>query len=48
MEPLDFARWAEIAAFSPAELTGFMARGVAMDERFKKLRSAGPGFQRFP
>ena len=43
MEPLDFARWAEIAVFSPAELTGFMARGAAMNERFKKLRSAGPG-----
>jgi len=37
MEPLDFARWAQIAAFGPAELTGFMARGVAMDEKFKKL-----------
>ena len=37
MEPLDFARWAEIAAFTPEQLTGFMARGVAMDEKFKKL-----------
>jgi hypothetical protein len=37
MEPLDFARWAEIAAFSPAQLTDFMARGQAMDEKFRKL-----------
>jgi len=37
MEPFDFARWAEIAAFSPAQLTDFMARGQAMDEKFKKL-----------
>ena len=37
MEPLDFARWAEIAAFSPAQLLDFMARGQAMDEKFKKL-----------
>jgi hypothetical protein len=37
MEPLDFARWTEIAAFSPAQLADFMARGQAMDEKFKKL-----------
>lgn len=37
MEPLDFARWREIAAFTPEELTQFMARGQAMDEKFKKL-----------
>ena len=37
MEPLDFARWAEIAAFSPAQLLDFMARGQAMDEKFSKL-----------
>ncbi len=37
MEPLDFARWAEIAAFSPAQTTEFMARGQAMDEKFSKL-----------
>lgn len=37
MEPFDFARWAEIAAFSPAQLTTFMARGHAMDEKFSKL-----------
>jgi uncharacterized protein len=37
MEPLDFARWAEIAAFSAAQLLDFMARGQAMDEKFSKL-----------
>ena len=37
MEPLDFARWAEIAQFSPAQITEFLARGQAMDEKFKKL-----------
>ena len=37
MEPFDFARWAEIAAFKPAELIEFMARGHAMDEKFNKL-----------
>jgi oligoribonuclease NrnB/cAMP/cGMP phosphodiesterase (DHH superfamily) len=37
MEAFDFARWAEIAAFSPAQLTAFMARGQAMDEKFSKL-----------
>lgn len=37
MEAFEFARWAEIAAFSPAQLTAFMARGQAMDEKFSKL-----------
>ncbi|MEO7400523.1 MAG: DHHA1 domain-containing protein [Polaromonas sp.] len=37
MEPFDFARWADIARFSPAQLTDFMARGQAMDEKFSKL-----------
>ena len=37
MEPLDFARWAEIAAFRPAQLQQFMARGQAMDDKFSKL-----------
>lgn len=37
MEPLDFARWAEIAAFGPEQLQAFMARGQAMDEKFRKL-----------
>jgi uncharacterized protein len=37
MEAFEFARWAEIAAFSPLELTNFMARGQAMDEKFSNL-----------
>ena len=37
MEPLDFARWAAIAGFSPAQLQDFMARGQAMDDKFSKL-----------
>ncbi len=37
MEPFDFGRWAQIAAYSPAELESFMARGQAMDEKFAKL-----------
>lgn len=37
MEPFDFARWAEIAAFTPSQLDVFMARGQAMDEKFTKL-----------
>lgn len=37
MEPFDFRRWAQIAAFTPAELQSFMARGHAMDEKFTKL-----------
>lgn len=37
MEPLDFDRWAQIAAYSEAELQSFMARGLAMDEKFSKL-----------
>ena len=37
MEPLDFARWAEIAAFTPAQTDEFMHRGQAMDEKFSKL-----------
>ena len=37
MEPLDFARWAEIAAYSLAQTAEFMARGQAMDEKFSKL-----------
>ena len=37
MEPFDFARWAQIAAFTAAELQSFMARGQAMDEKFAKL-----------
>ena len=37
MEPFDFKRWAEIAAFSSGQLPAFMARGQAMDEKFSKL-----------
>jgi uncharacterized protein len=37
MEPFDFMRWAQIAAFTPTELQSFMARGQAMDEKFAKL-----------
>jgi uncharacterized protein len=37
MEAFEFARWAEIASFSPLQLTSFMARGQAMDEKFSKL-----------
>ena len=37
MEPQTFARWQEIAAFSPAQLSAFMARGGAMDEKYRKL-----------
>jgi hypothetical protein len=37
MEPFDFERWAQIASFTPEQLTFFMARGQAMDEKFSKL-----------
>ena len=37
MEPFEFQRWADIAAFSSAQLKAFMARGQAMDEKFNKL-----------
>jgi len=37
MEPFDFFRWAQIAAFTRSELEAFMARGQAMDEKFTKL-----------
>lgn len=37
MEPFEFARWAELAAFSPEQTDHFMARGQAMDEKFSKL-----------
>ncbi len=37
MEPFDLRRWKEIACFSPAQLTDFMARGQAMDDKFHKL-----------
>ena len=37
MEPFDFAHWAEMAAFDAGQVTAFMARGQAMDEKFNKL-----------
>ena len=37
MEPFDFDRWAQIAAFAPEQLQNFMARGQAMDDKFTKL-----------
>jgi uncharacterized protein len=37
MEAFEFPRWAEIASFSPLQLSSFMARGQAMDEKFSKL-----------
>ena len=39
MEPQDFARWQEIAGFTSEQLAQFMARGEAMDEKFRKLAS---------
>ena len=37
MELQDFARWSEIAGYNPAQLDTFMARGAAMDEKYRKL-----------
>lgn len=37
MEPFDFGRWQQIAEFSPAETAAFVARGQAMDEKFRHL-----------
>ena len=37
MEPRSFERWAQIAAFTPDEVTAFSARGAAMDEKYQKL-----------
>ena len=37
MEAQGFERWREIAAFTPEQLERFMARGAAMDEKFRKL-----------
>jgi len=39
MEPQDFARWQALAAFDAAQNATFMARGEAMDEKFRKLAS---------
>lgn len=37
MEPLTFDRWAQIATMDAAAQAEFMARGSAMDEKFRKL-----------
>ena len=37
MEPQDFGRWREIAGFDADQLAQFMARGGAMDEKYRKL-----------
>lgn len=37
MEPQTFERWREIASFTPAQMEQFMARGAAMDEKYRKL-----------
>ncbi|MDB5891694.1 MAG: phosphoesterase [Polaromonas sp.] len=37
MEPMDFKRWADIAAFTQHQTDAFTERGQAMDEKFNKL-----------
>ena len=37
MEPQTLARWSEIADFTPAQTAAFVARGQAMDEKFRHL-----------
>jgi hypothetical protein len=37
MEPFDFERWSQIAAFAPDATAAFVARGQAMDEKFRHL-----------
>lgn len=37
MEDKRFERWAEIADYSPAQVAEFMARGQAMDDKYRKL-----------
>lgn len=37
MEPFDFERWQQIADFSASETAAFIARGEAMDEKFRNL-----------
>lgn len=39
MEPFEFARWNAIAAFGVAQLSNYIERGRAMDEKFRKLAS---------
>ena len=37
MEPFDFERWDAIARFTPEQTQAFVARGEAMDEKFRHL-----------
>ncbi|MDD2918289.1 DHHA1 domain-containing protein [Rhodoferax sp.] len=37
MEPFEFERWQQIAAFDAQQLASFIERGHAMDEKFSKL-----------
>ncbi len=37
MEPFEFVRWQEIAAFDATQLSHYLQRGHAMDEKFTKL-----------
>ena len=37
LEPKDFERWQQIAAFTPAQTQAFIARGQAMDDQFRHL-----------
>lgn len=37
LEPNDFTRWAEIAAFTPSQVAEFCQRGQAMNEKFLHL-----------
>jgi hypothetical protein len=37
MEPSEFVRWQEIAAFDAGQLSSYIERGQAMDEKFSKL-----------
>jgi nanoRNase/pAp phosphatase (c-di-AMP/oligoRNAs hydrolase) len=37
MEPFDFARWKTIADFDAQQMSAYIVRGQAMDEKFAKL-----------
>ena len=37
MEPFELQRWQELADFTPEQLAAFIARGEAMDEKFRNL-----------
>lgn len=37
LEPFEFARWDAIASFTPEQTAAFVARGQAMDEKFRNL-----------